>query len=472
MVLPEFFNSFKTKESIQTKQSVWLLLLQAILLIPVVLGYTLELIIGMAVIGMVFYFFNSIENAIILTPLFIYMPVTVSSSMNIQVSEIGIVLLILVYASTTLTSKQKRPFETPALFPILLFICAALLSLVNAKFITAGVKQVLRMVEAFIVVFYLTVNYIEKKETMIKALKVIIISGVLAALYGFYQFKVGGEMTMGAERRIFGLLGGGYGAFIGSSIVCAVSLFVFQENRWEKGFLVLSLPFLVVALLLHQGRAWFVGVFAALLLTLFLIPNRKSLFRFIALFLGVGTSVLFLLNTNLIGFAPKRAVEFATVTSFQFGLTPEENKGKFLSILTRFFLWSRGFGIFMKHPILGFGIGNLRFRNMITGELGDPSEEGMGQIDNQYLNVLVETGILGFVSWMGILFVLYKASRKLLDNAVDWDGKTIASAVIGSLVVFFLGGLFWCITVTHEMMVMFAFLMGLLYAGIRLQRQQ
>ena len=407
-ILYQCSESLEDNDIPRMKQSYWLFILYVAFLIPLSLGYFIEVIIIILSLLILPFFLNKLENGIILLPIFIYMPIGMSFLMGIQLSEIGVLLLFLVFLGTLIYTKRGHQFETPALLPIMLFIFAALLSMINATYITASIINILKIVEAFIIVFYITINYIEKKETLQSVLLMIIIAGTLASLFGLYQFRVGAEATMGLERRIFGLLGGGYGAFLGTSIVCAICYIFLGEKTREKYVSLCCIPILFVALVLHQTRAWFLATGVALIFIIFQIGWRKKLLK-LMIVLGLLIAIVFgILTTNLIGLAPKAVTEFATEKSFQLGLSPDQHQGKYLSILIRLFIWWNGLNIYLKHPVFGFGIGNLRFSNMMTAQLGSPAEEGVGYIDNHYLNILYETGILGITAWLALMIILFR----------------------------------------------------------------
>jgi O-antigen ligase len=452
--------------------SLWLILLEVAFIIPLSLGYTLEVILALAALFILPAFFHSFTNGISLLPLFLYMPVTLSESMGIQLSEVGILLLFLLYVGTVLMDRRTEALEKPLLIPILVFIFASICSMVNARYLATSIKSIIRLIEAFIFVFYITANYVETKKDLVKILRMLVLAGVIASLHGFYQFRVGGEETMGIERRIFGFIGGGYGVFIGTSIVCAFSLLVYSSRWIWKTSAFFSLCILGVAMILHQTRAWMGGTSLALLFVLGTIRPLKRLLRSCALIVVAGVFVLVLLQTNLGGIASEDVTRVATQRSMQMGLSASQNTGKFMSGVMRLMLWVEGYQIFKENPMFGFGIGNLRFRNMLTGELGDPAVEGLGYVDNQHLNVLYETGIFGFAAWSLLLILLLMRSLELLRLTKESEIKPVSSAVIGSLILFVTGGMFWCFTVTHEMIVLFTLLMGLLFASLRVQKRQ
>lgn len=457
-------------QSLTSKKSLLLVFLQVLIIFPLTLGYFLEVFIGLIVLVGLFLIINKFENNLLLLPLFIYMPIGFSFLMGIQLSELGILILFLMFLINMIFIDDQSKFVMPAALPISLFIIASLLSIINARYPKASIINILKIVEAFVLVFWIITNCIRNKEILKKILLMIVFSGIVASFYGFYQFLVGGEMTMGLDRRIFGLLGGGFGAFIGSSLICALSLILFSKSRY-KILLLFCLPVLVTALVLHQTRAWYLATIVALIFVISQVERKRLVSSVLPILIVVGLISFAILGTHLLGLAPKAVTELATETSFQLGLSPTDNQGKFLSIMMRLFLWWKGFHIYMESPILGFGIGNLRFGNMLTGALGVPGEEGVGYIDNHYLNILYETGILGFASWIILLILIFRRSKSVIQMSQDPEWKAINFSIIGSLIIFFVGGIFWCLTVVHEMTIMVAFLMGLLFASHRIQER-
>jgi len=126
----------------------------------------------------------------------------------------------------------------------------------------------------------------------------------------------------------------------------------------------------------------------------------------------------------------------------------------------------------MQNPILGFGIGNLRFRSAFTGELGPPSDPHVGYVDNHWLNVLYETGILGIIGWIGLAVVIYRTCRAFPRKSGSNEIQIARLSLTGAMIVLFVGSMFWTLTVVHEMTVFLAFLIGLLISTHRLYRAE
>jgi O-antigen ligase len=56
---------------------------------------------------------------------------------------------------------------------------------------------------------------------------------------------------------------------------------------------------------------------------------------------------------------------------------------------------------FIKHPVLGYGVTGYRF------------------LDAQYPKILIETGILGFIAFLSLLFFIYKNALSAYRNSSD-----------------------------------------------------
>jgi O-antigen ligase len=418
------------------------ILAAALILMPVMLGRT--------------------AHAVILLPLFLYAPIHLPEGMGLQISEAAVLLLMLSAVGGLLTGPVDRKYVFPALAPIALIIIGGLLSINNARFPVVSGIILLKHVEAFVVVYFITVNFVNKKEDLRSVILAIAFGGLLAAAYGILRF------SQGLEARVFALHGGLYGAFIGTAVIAALSMIFFGRRSALRYVLLMMLPVMILALLLSQTRAWTFGTLLALSVMIF---SNAAKSRRLKLIFGVtllAVVIVWLVQTGVFGLASSGAVEGATQKALQTGVMTSDDKGKLLSSLLRLVNWWHGLNIYVQHPILGFGIGNLRFRNMVTGELGPADEENMGFVDNHYLNALYETGILGAVGWIALMIMIYRECRKLSNAVTEADERAIAYAIMGALVLWSVGGMFWTLNNVHESTVMLAFLIGLLFASRRI----
>jgi O-antigen ligase len=89
-----------------------------------------------------------------------------------------------------------------------------------------------------------------------------------------------------------------------------------------------------------------------------------------------------------------------------------------------------GMKMFARHPILGWGLGTFatvypQFRTFFTDKF-------VNEAHDDYLQLLVETGIIGFGIMMWFVVLVYRhAWRKLGDWTLDYNGAVSLAALLG-----------------------------------------
>jgi O-antigen ligase len=115
------------------------------------------------------------------------------------------------------------------------------------------------------------------------------------------------------------------------------------------------------------------------------------------------------------------------------------------SNLERVNRWVAAINMSKDKPIFGFGPGTYPFKyavyqdpdfeTEITTHFGD-----QGHAHSEYLNPLAESGWLGMLSWMAILFFVFQTGFKLVYNATDIKVKVFAAAILLGLVTYLAHG--------------------------------
>jgi O-antigen ligase len=132
-------------------------------------------------------------------------------------------------------------------------------------------------------------------------------------------------------------------------------------------------------------------------------------------------------------------------------------------------VWLVGLKLFLGHPLTGIGVGSLRIADYITGRLGPPAE-GMGYIDNQYLQFFAEAGVIAGCAWM---YLMYRGLRTGMAAAEQSKGSSLQSAsfgFLGSYLVWVIGSFFWVITPHHELFALLIIYLAMLVNITRVQK--
>ncbi len=90
-----------------------------------------------------------------------------------------------------------------------------------------------------------------------------------------------------------------------------------------------------------------------------------------------------------------------------------------------------GLRMFLKKPVLGWGLGAFpvvypQFRTFYTNFF-------INEAHNDYLQLLIEMGLLGFVTMVWFVFVAYRnASKKLVNWAAEMSGAVAVACMLGT----------------------------------------
>jgi O-antigen ligase len=109
------------------------------------------------------------------------------------------------------------------------------------------------------------------------------------------------------------------------------------------------------------------------------------------------------------------------------------------SVGERYLIWAEAWGIFVQHPVMGIGMGNFR-------DTYDPNAIGEepGQVDthNLYLQLLTETGVVGFIVFLVLAgHVLRRNIRNLRAFPYDSVGYASSFAALGAMLSVLIHGM-------------------------------
>jgi O-antigen ligase len=111
-----------------------------------------------------------------------------------------------------------------------------------------------------------------------------------------------------------------------------------------------------------------------------------------------------------------------------------------VSVSERFKLWDAAFRAFLENPITGFGFGDNRG---IFEFYNNPWTPGLLTVHSTYLQVLIETGIVGLLILLFFFYCLLRMfwrAARLYHKQGDAVGWNLSIAVLISLVAFLVMG--------------------------------
>ncbi|MBX7161539.1 MAG: O-antigen ligase family protein [Acidimicrobiia bacterium] len=298
--------------------------------------------------------------------------------------NVAAVLGLLVIAAGVLHMINRREVPSPRdpMFPYVLFLLVCVVSLVETPDRLGGVKDLFRFTSLFFI--YQLVGYVGRTERgMRRVLAAIAISGIGPILVGAYQLATGSGFTIkqGAFVRLEGTFVHPnpfslYLALVLPALI-ATWIVVKEWRRW-LGVIIVGLT---ICLVFTFTRTGWIGLVAAVLVMAWL-RYRKILFV-VPIVLA---AVLFLI--------PGVGDRFSDLSSTESPSGTTTN-----SLDWRFAYWSEALQNVGESPVWGQGLGYIK----------ETTEEGK-EAHNDFVRVLVETGLAGFVLFVWAVGRLTKES--------------------------------------------------------------
>ena len=276
--------------------------------------------------------------------------------------------------------------KTPLNKAILFYVLACVLStgfgiMAGRVELKTGCLFVLKYIEYFIV-FFMMVNHVRSTDQIKRFVFCLLLTCFIASIIGILQIPGGGRVSAPFEGEIgepntFG----GYLLFIG---VVAAGLLAKTDSSKTKQILAVLILCIIPSFLFTKSRASYLALIPALMVLGYMADRRVIITGI--LLLSFIVSPLFLPT--------------AVKNRIMYTFTQPEEKGQIkigdirldTSTSARLVSWKESFQDWTKHPLLGYGVTGYHF------------------VDAQYPRVLVETGILGLIAFLYLLFSILKVT--------------------------------------------------------------
>ena len=270
-----------------------------------------------------------------------------------------------------------------------------------------------------LVTYFFAKNLVRSKDDLHKLLLAIVVFGSAAALYAIYEHSTGNilflpEGESAAElntaysehlRLLQGLLGrsSNFGRVLACTIPITFYLFFENKNVGRRILLVGMLVLQAYGIFLTYNRtSWYVLMIGLSILPIF-YPQFRKVYLVIVL-----VAVVTLWAT------------WAQVN--ESAVVQERVNSKVSTLEGREVRWQAGYNMWRAKSVRGWGFGRYeeesgRFRT-------DGERRNIRAIENDYLHILVGSGLIGFVPYLLFLLLPLLNSPRLFvrARAPDWSG--------------------------------------------------
>jgi len=288
------------------------------------------------------------------------------------------------FAKNAVNKELGLFLKTPLNKPIFFYLLACLVSTgigvasggVDAK---TGSLFILKYIEFFIV-FFMIVNHLKEPDQIKRFVFCLFLTCFIISVIGILQIPGGERVSApfeggGGEPNTLG----GYLLFVGA---IAAGLLIKTENSKLKLYLIILILTIIPPFLFTQSRSSYLGLIPVCLVLGMLTKQRIIIFGILVV--GLILSPLFLpsqiKNRILYTFTQSEAYGQITVGSVRLDTSTSARIATLTEIMTD---WP-------QKPIFGYGV------------------TGYGFIDSQLPRVLIETGILGLLAFLYLVYSIFK----------------------------------------------------------------
>ncbi len=342
-----------------------------------------------------------------------------------------------------------------------------------------SLQTLIHLLEGFLFL-YITLDLVDSRDKLVLTVKTMLLSAGLVALFGIFQFLFRFRLlTYWVEEnpniiRIHSTMDdpNALGTYMAVLFCLGVYAGASDFSRKNKVYYV-TLALILAALGMTVSRAAWGAVFVVF----FIVPIFALRFRLGALTAIQGVmgrlarwgwiSLILLIILILVSWSvnfrdphPKSVVEVLLYT-----LNPSVSLNEVLK--GRLDLWKSAVLVFMDFPVLGCGPGMFpRFSNEYPY---NASAAGIQEnVHNYFLQLLAETGLIGFLLF---LFILFHIARAALRNLRSPEEGSIRFGLFSGWIAFLITSLTGHPLLLPKMQYLFWGISGMLVASPSVQRQ-
>jgi hypothetical protein len=298
---------------------------------------------------------------------------------------------------------RNTPLNKAIIFYTLVCIVSTGLGIMEGRVETkTGSLFVLKYIEYFMV-FFMMINHVKDEAQVKRFIVCLFLTCFITAIIGILQIPGGARVSAPFEGEIrepntFG----GYLLFIGC--IAAGILSKTRDQKVRK-LLIFLIIIMIPPFLFTQSRSSYLALVLACMTFGFMVKRRIIILGLIIISFSLSPLFLPAPVKNRILYTFTQPEETGQVAIGEIHLDT--------STSARLVSWREALKDWFKNPILGYGVTGYSF------------------VDAQYPRVLTETGILGFMAFMYLLFSIFKLAVNTLKNVATPHFKGIC---IGFLV--------------------------------------
>ncbi|MBE5821937.1 MAG: hypothetical protein E7311_05055 [Clostridiales bacterium] len=316
---------------------------------------------------------------------------------------------------------------TPVNFSVMLFFIVYMFSAITSINVMSSIKIAL-LVGSFILFYFVIVNSFENEKQVKTVVTIFIIAGVLVSIYGIYQYIfianstsswVDSEMFEDLNTRVYSTFENPnvLGEYLLLVIPVAVSMFFAEKGIFKKAIAFIFVSIMMLCLALTFSRGCYLGILFAASVFVILLN-----FKFIILFFAGILALPFVL--------PKAILDrFTSIGDM-----------KDSSTSYRVNIWKACIDMIEGCKLASLGQGKDVFNRIYP--MFAYNESMAEHSHNLYLQIIIETGICGILTFVFMIYRFYQYIFNGIKNTMNFSNKVYLIGFVSAMSGFLIQSIF------------------------------
>ncbi len=339
----------------------------------------------------------------------------------------------------------KNLWREPILFSVGIFLTWIFISSITSSHPIVSFKFLLAKLWFIVPVLFFGIHFLQKEKNRVAFIWLFLISSCIVVIYTITRHALFafGEKESHWVMSPFFKDHTIYGAIVALNVPLVFGLYLYKKHAPLIQAVIIAMIVLILAgLYFSYTRAAWLSVFGCLIIggLIYYKVNWKPLAGIAAIALLV---VLFKWDSIQMELA--RNKQDHTTESFDERLQSAANISTDASNLERINRWSCALAMFEERPVFGYGPGTYAFEyapfqepenlTIISTNFGD-----MGNAHSEYLGALAEMGIIGLLSFLGIVATIFYTSIMVYNRipVSDTGTRILILSMIMALSTYFI----------------------------------
>ncbi|NOY70499.1 MAG: hypothetical protein GXP53_13620 [Deltaproteobacteria bacterium] len=336
---------------------------------------------------------------------------TVHRGVTLRIDDLLLLVIALSWFARNAIFKDiglffKTPINRPIFFYIIANIVATGLGAMAGRVdLEVGFFYVLKYIEYFIV-FFMVANHMKDTDQAKRFVFFLFLTCFIVSIMGMLQIPSGQRVSAPFEGKVgepntFG----GYLVFM---LAIAAGLFYHIRDTKTRNLLLLLMAAIIPPFLFTGSRSSFLAFIPMAVALGVMMKNRVIIFGLMA--------AILIISPLILPQAVKERILYTVAQPEESGQIEVGGLRLDTSTSARLKSWEDALTRFPEHPVFGFGVTGFHF------------------IDAQFPRVLVETGLIGFASFLILLFSIFAMAVENYRRAISPFARGLTMGYIAGFI--------------------------------------